>query len=203
MHPDPAPESGLAGPRRALTDNRVAHADYGLKTTVGKWTLRGCPPRSVLRWQPAPGVSSQASQARRRRKGSLPHRTNGFTAGRERTPEPTNREDQDAGEADPFRLPRRRRRATIPPLSARSRGASSRRNRISESHRRTRQSDSVLASRLPRSASCSDRDEEATDAQTSRRHHHQPFPGDSGLGMRAAGANQDPSVGPERHPGMR
>ena len=115
---------------------------------------------------------------------------NGFEASGKGAAETTISEDQDAGEADPFRLPRRRRRSAVPPVSAGLRSASSRRNRIPESHRRTRQSDSVPASRLPRSTICCDRDEEATDAQTPRRHHHQPFPGDSGLGARAAGGRR-------------
>jgi hypothetical protein len=68
-----------------------------------------------------------------------------------RSLESTIGEDQHAGEADPFRLPRRRRRATVPSLSARSGSSPRRRNRLPESHRRTRQSDSVPASRLPRS----------------------------------------------------
>src|SRR6266542_4296172 len=44
--------------------------------------------------------------------------------------------------------------------------------------------------RLPRSAIRGYRDEEATDAQTSQRHHHQQFPGDFGLGARAVGARR-------------
>jgi hypothetical protein len=67
-----------------------------------------------------------------------------------------NSEEQDAGEADSFRLSRRRRWAAVPPVSTRSRSASRRRDRIPESHRRARESDSVPAERLPRSAVCGD-----------------------------------------------
>lgn len=97
---------------------------------------------------------------------------------------------QDAGEADPIRLPRRRRWAVVPPVSARSRSPSRCGNRIQESHRCTRQSDPVPASRFPRAVIQGDGNEEATDTQTLRRHHHQPFPADSGLGAGAVRARR-------------
>jgi hypothetical protein len=46
---------------------------------------------------------------RHRRIGATAPTANGFQRRGKRSPEPTIREDQHAGEADPFRLPRRRR----------------------------------------------------------------------------------------------